>query len=165
VKLPEELTPSQSLPQITSPNPHSPYHLNLNLIPNPMNPVVHFELPSQNQNRMKEFYARVFGWQTEELGPEMNNYILVTTTENGDNGMPKNPGAINGGFYEKTNGMPNHPSIVVAVTDIHASIQKVKDHGGTVKGKPDMIPGVGLFVYIEDTEGNTTGMLQPEQMQ
>ena len=35
-----------------------------------MNPVVHFEIPAEDRNRMVEFYTRVFGWQAQMLGPE-----------------------------------------------------------------------------------------------
>ena len=34
------------------------------------------------------------------LGEDMGNYVLATTTETGERG-PKNPGAINGGFFPK----------------------------------------------------------------
>src|SRR5204863_8699872 len=67
-----------------------------------MNPVVHFEMPAEDRNRMAKFYTKAFGWQTEMLGPEMNEYVLVTTTEPGENGRPKDPGANNGGFYKKS---------------------------------------------------------------
>ena len=33
-----------------------------------MNPVVHFEMPAEDRNRMAKFYAGVFGWRTEMLG-------------------------------------------------------------------------------------------------
>jgi uncharacterized protein len=59
-----------------------------------MNPVVHFEIPAEDRNRMVEFYTRVFGWQAQMLGPEMGNYVVVTTTEVGENGRPKTPGSI-----------------------------------------------------------------------
>ena len=129
-----------------------------------MNPVIHFELPAKERNRMTNFYSNVFGWQAEVLGPEMNEYVLVSTTVNGENGMPKNPGAINGGIFEKTKGMPNYPTIVIAVDNLDESIDLVKKSGGRVQGEPDMIPGVGRFVYFVDTEGNVTGMLQPAVM-
>ena len=67
-----------------------------------MNPVVHFELPAADSKRMAGFYARAFGWQTKQLGPEMGNYVVVTTTELGANQLPKEPGRINGGFFTKT---------------------------------------------------------------
>ncbi|MGN6186204.1 MAG: VOC family protein, partial [Thermoanaerobaculia bacterium] len=46
-----------------------------------MNPVVHFEMPAEDRERMSEFYAKVFGWKTQPQGPEMGDYVVVTTTE------------------------------------------------------------------------------------
>jgi uncharacterized protein len=84
-----------------------------------MNAVVHFELPSEDRRRMADFYTRAFGWKTQMLGPEMNEYVLVTTTESDANGHPKKPGAINGGFYKKSSDRPaQYPSVVIAVRDI-----------------------------------------------
>ena len=34
-----------------------------------MNPVVHFEMPAEDRTRMRAFYEKTFGWQTEQLGP------------------------------------------------------------------------------------------------
>jgi predicted enzyme related to lactoylglutathione lyase len=62
-----------------------------------MNPVVHFEMPAENRKRMSDFYTKVFGWQTQQLGPEMGEYVVVSTTESGEDGRPKMTGAINGG--------------------------------------------------------------------
>ena len=53
-----------------------------------MNPVVHFEMPAEDRKRMSEFYKKTFGWQTQMLGPEMGDYVVVTTTES-DDGGPK----------------------------------------------------------------------------
>ena len=48
---------------------------------------------------------------TELLGQEMGNYVLATTTET-DDGHPKTPGAINGGFYQRRADWPaQHPSV------------------------------------------------------
>jgi len=128
---------------------------------NKMNPVVHFEMPAEDRNRIAEFYTKVFGWQTQMLGPEMGEYVLVTTTESDDNG-PKQPGAINGGFFPKTSDTPaQHPSIVIAVDDIEASVRKVTDAGGQIMGGPYDIPGIGKHAYFQDTEGNVVSMLQP----
>lgn len=128
---------------------------------NKMNPVVHFEMPAEDRNRMAEFYAKVFGWQTQMLGEEMGNYVLVTTTESDENG-PKSPGAINGGFFGKTDAPhAQHPSVVIAVDDIEASMKKVTDAGGKIISGPHDIPGVGQHAYSQDTEGNVVSMLQP----
>jgi len=131
-----------------------------------MNPVIHFEMPAEDQKRMAEFYTKAFGWQTQQLGPEMGNYTLVTTTEMGPNNFPKEPGRINGGFFKKTKD-GQYPSVVISVDDIHEAMKKVTEAGGTLlggmraPGEPDEIPGVGLFVSILDTEGNRISLLQP----
>ncbi len=128
-----------------------------------MDPVVHFEMPAEDRNRMAKFYTKAFGWKTEMLGAEMGDYVLVTTTEIDEKtGRPKNPGAINGGFYVKREDMPaQYPSVVIAVDDIKESMKKVTQAGGEVLGEPMEIPDVGQYVSFLDTEGNRVGMLQP----
>ena len=128
-----------------------------------MNPVVHFEIPAEDKNRMADFYTKAFGWKTQMLGPDMNDYVLVTTTEPGEDGRPKNPGAINGGFYKKSADMPGqYPSVVIAVDDIKAAMKKVTEAGGKVLGEAMEIPGYGLYVSFFDTEGNRVSMMQPK---
>ncbi len=126
-----------------------------------MNPVVHFEMPYEDRERMATFYGAAFGWQTQMLGEDMGQYVLATTTETDANG-PKTPGAINGGFFQKRPDRPGqHPSVVIAVDDIQDAIRKVTDAGGNVLGEPMEIPGVGQYVSFTDTEGNRMSMLQP----
>ena len=84
-----------------------------------MNPVVHFEMPAENRKRMAEFYSNTFGWKIQQLGPEMGEYMVVTTSETDEKGHPLKPGMIGGGFYQKTDDpVSNHPSIVIAVDEI-----------------------------------------------
>jgi uncharacterized protein len=130
-------------------------------IMNNTNPVVHFEMPAEDRKRMAAFYTKAFGWRTQQLGEDMGNYVLATTTESDENG-PKKPGSINGGFYTKTDDMPaQYPSVVIAVDDIKESMKKVAQAGGKVLGEPMEIPGVGQYVSFFDTEGNRVSMLQP----
>ena len=133
-----------------------------------INPVVHFELPAVDSKRVAEFYTKAFGWQTNQLGPEMGNYVVVTTAETDEKRMIKEPGRINGGFFKRTK--PDQaPSIVIAVDDIREGMKKVTEAGGKVLGgqklgEPDDIPGIGLYCSFIDTEGNTISMLQPKGM-
>ena len=71
-----------------------------------MNPVIHFEMSADNQNRAAEFYAKVFGWQYKKTGAEMGNYVVVSTTESDEKG-PKKPGGINGGLYDRSQVKPD----------------------------------------------------------
>lgn len=128
-----------------------------------MNPVVHFEMPAEDRKRMADFYTQAFGWETRMMGPEAGEYVLVTTTETDEKtGRPKNPGAINGGFYPKKKDWPlQYPAVVIAVDNIKESMKKVTEGGGKVLGEPMEIPGVGQHVSFIDTEGNRASMLQP----
>jgi len=129
-----------------------------------MNPVVHFEMPAEDRKRVSDFYTRVFGWQMQQLGPDMREYVLAMTTESDKKG-PKQPGRINGGFYQKTDDKASqYPSVVIAVEDIKNSMKKVEEAKGKILGEPMEIPGIGTYVSFFDTEGNRVGMLQPLPM-
>jgi uncharacterized protein len=122
--------------------------------------VVHFELPYEDRDRAATFYETAFSWQVQKLGPEMGDYVLVTTaTSDAKPGAPA--GAINGGLFAKQAGGPQHPSIVIGVDDVYASMKKVTEAGGSVLGEPMDIPGVGKYVVFQDPEGNRNSMLQP----
>ncbi len=129
-----------------------------------MNPVVHFEMPAEDKNRMAEFYTKAFGWQMQHLGPEMGEYVLVTTSEVGEDKFPKQRGTINGGFYKKSDNVSPSPSVVIAVDDINESIEKIKKAGGKIVGEPTEIPGVGKYVSFKDSENNWLSILQPLPM-
>ena len=140
------------------------------------NPVVHFEMGYEDKQRMVDFYTKVFGWQTQMMGPEMGNYVVAHTTETDEKtGRLTQPGTINGGFYKKTENPLSHaPSVVVAVDDIHQAMKDIEAAGGKILGsmgsdgkhtmEPQEIPGVGLWVSVMDTEGNRLSVLQPKGM-
>lgn len=131
-----------------------------------MNPVVHFEMPAEDTKRMVTFYAAAFGWTARELGKEMNNYVLVDTSERAPDRFPKERGRINGGLFPKTDAPQSlqHPSLVIAVESITAGIERVTSAGGTIIGHPVMIPGNGMYVQFIDTEGNQLSMIEPTPM-
>ena len=128
-----------------------------------MDPVVHFEMPYDDRERIARFYQSAFGWKLQMLGEQMGHYVLATTAE--ADVMPQgkgNRGAINGGFFPRSPEMPGqHPSVVVGVKDIQAAMKAVKQAGGEVLGTPMEIPGVGQYVAFHDTERNRLSMLQP----
>lgn len=133
-----------------------------------MNPVVHFEMPSKDKKRTAAFYSEVFGWQMNQLGPEMGEYLLAGTTEVDEKNMPKQPGAINGGFfdYQDKQGF-TIPHLVISVENLEESMKKIETAGGKIlggvkgPGTIDDIPGIGKYISFVDTEGNHVGMLQP----
>ncbi len=139
---------------------------------NNKNPVVHFEMGYFDRERMKKFYESSFGWKLQEMGADMGNYIIAQTAETDEKGMVKTPGTINGGFYQKIDDPLSHaPSVVISVPDIKSAMQTVVANGGKILGardasgkpsmEPMMIPGVGLWISIEDPENNRVSLMQP----
>jgi len=130
-----------------------------------MDPVIHFEMPAKDTSRVQRFYESVFGWKITPLGPEAGGFVLAFTTETDENRVPKKVGAINGGFYERTE-PDQQVRLTILVDDIWEAIEKVKAAGGTVvggsmnPGGPDEMPGVGLFAAFIDTEGNLATLYQ-----
>jgi len=124
-------------------------------------PVVHFEMPYKDGKRASEFYSKVFGWDMQQLGEDMHNYILAGTTET-ENMQSTQPGEINGGFFKAEEGGKN-TLVTVAVEDINQAIEKVKQNGGQVVHEVQEIPNVGLYVTIIDTENNRVSLLQPKR--
>ena len=119
-----------------------------------MDPVIHFEMPAENTERVRKFYENAFGWQTTLLGPEAGDFVLAFTIETDEKTrMPKKRGAINGGFYKRTE-PDQHTRLTILVEDIQEAIKKVESAGGTAVGEVQEMPGVGLFALFKDTEGN-----------
>ena len=46
-----------------------------------MNPVVHFEMPYRDRDRAARFYADVFGWKMDKLGPD--KFVFGTEESHG----------------------------------------------------------------------------------
>ncbi len=127
-----------------------------------MNPVVHFEMPYEDRERLVKFYTQAFGWQMQKLGKDMGDYVIAATTETDENRMVKRPGAINGGFFPKKPDWPAQvPSVVITVDDIKKAMKKVAAAGGKVLGEPMEIPGIGQYVSFTDPEGNRVSLLRP----
>jgi uncharacterized protein len=127
-----------------------------------MNPVVHFEMPAEDMERVKRFYESAFGWKMQQFGPEMGNYVVAQTDETDEKGMLKENNRINGGFFPKMNEPEiNQPSVVIAVGNLDEAMNKVRASGGQILKEPMDIPNIGRYVAIRDTEGNRVGVLQP----
>src|SRR3979409_1440766 len=96
------------------------------------NRIVHFEIEAVDQERAKNFYSQAFGWDMQQMGEDMGNYVVVTT------GDLKEPGGINGGIYSTPPGATkelNAFSCVVGVDNIDQAIANVKAAGGQVQGE------------------------------
>ena len=122
-----------------------------------MDKVVHFEIPADDLSRAKKFYNTVFGWKASDV-PEME-YVMLGTTESDENGMPRQPGAINGGMMKRQESL-KHPVVTIDVESIDDALSKVKKNGGQVVREKLPIGDMGFTAYIRDSEGNVIGLWQ-----
>lgn len=122
-----------------------------------MDKIVHFEIPANDVERAKKFYADSFGWQI--TGAPGMPYHMVTTTEVGDDFRPKEPGAINGGMLERQ-GPIESPVLIVNIEEMNSAVERVKAAGGEIVRDPQQVGDMGIVTYFKDPEGNVLGLWQ-----
>jgi predicted enzyme related to lactoylglutathione lyase len=120
--------------------------------------IVHFEIPFDDGERARAFYRDAFGWQTQEM-PEMN-YTSVMSGPVTEQGMPSEPGYINGGMFQRTPDFPSSPVITVDVDDIDAALKTIESLGGSTAQAKIPVGQMGWAAYFTDTEGNVVGLWQ-----
>jgi uncharacterized protein len=111
--------------------------------------LVHFELPADDPERAKEFYAELFGWSFREGAGPVEYHMLEEGIEPGGAIYPSQAGEKGAIIYFDTE-------------DIDASVERVNELGGSAEDKQP-IPGVGWFARCEDTEGNPFSIFQPDE--
>lgn len=116
--------------------------------------IVHFEMPFDDGDRARDFYARVFGWQMMPM-PEMG-YTIVMTGPSGEQG-PQEPGFINGGLMERRSPFTG-PNLVIDVANLEDALGAVNDAGGTTVLERMPVGDMGSVAYFRDTEGNLVGL-------
>ena|SRR5215211_4102446 len=125
-----------------------------------MDKVVHFEIPTDDVPRAKDFYGSIFGWDLQTMPMGGSEYTMVTTTPLDEGGrLPAEPGAINGGIMDRSKETPS-PVITIGVAEIDATLKEVEAKGGTVVTPKTPIPGMGAFAYFTDIDGNVMGLFE-----
>jgi len=109
------------------------------------NPVVHFEIGCRDRAKTAAFYSALFDWSIQEQGPASN----IDT------------GSGISGHITALGHEPQHYTIFyVEVADVKAHLGKAESLGAKTLVPPITIPGVGIFAWFSDPEGNTIGLLQ-----
>jgi hypothetical protein len=112
------------------------------------NPLCHFEFMTDNVERCKTFYGKVFDWTFDDQS--MPGYTLV------------HPGAEpNGGIFQRPPQAPG-PSLntYFLVDSIEDTLGKVTGNGGQVIVPKTEIPNVGWFAMFVDPDGTAVGIFK-----
>jgi predicted enzyme related to lactoylglutathione lyase len=125
------------------------------------NPVGHFEIPSDDPEKLSQFYTRLFDWQVQKYSGEGFDYWLVMTVPTDAQGAPTQPGGINGGIYKRMAPEQN-PINYVIVDDVDTYVARAGELGATVAMGKMPIPGMGWFAQLVDPDGNMFGVFQED---
>jgi predicted enzyme related to lactoylglutathione lyase len=117
--------------------------------------IVHFELPADDMERAQSFYRDAFGWQITPM-PEMS-YAMAVTTPTNEQGMPTEPGAINGGLTPRQ-GPVSAPTLTIGVDSVDEALAAVEKYGGRVVAGRQAVGEMGFVGYFADSEGNVVGL-------
>ncbi len=109
-------------------------------MPNIDNSINYIELPMRKTAETKEFYARVFGWEFTDWGP---NYVSFSGA------------GINGGFNGEDDASITTPGILVVLyaSDLDKKLAEVVGAGGEITRPIYAFPG-GKRFHFADPNGN-----------
>jgi predicted enzyme related to lactoylglutathione lyase len=117
-------------------------------------PVVHFEVLAKDGDRLKSYYAELFGWQIDSNNPMGYGIVDRESNVNAD-GV-----GIGGGIGPAPEGYDGHVTFYVEVPDVEAALANAERLGGTRMMGPDQVMEgleIGLF---NDPEGHLVGLVK-----
>jgi uncharacterized protein len=97
-----------------------------------------------------KFYADLFGWDSEAMGPEAGHYTLFSMQGKPVAALRGAPGSG-----------PAEWLTYFSVEHLDAVAQRVEEAGGTLVVPPKDIPSVGRMAVFVDTTGATAAAWQP----
>ena len=113
------------------------------------NPVVHFEIQSNNAKKVQQFFVDLFEWHVDANNPM--DYGIVDT----------HAGGINGGIGPAQG--PNRVTFYVEVDDLQAYLDKAERLGAKTVMPVTVIPNMVTLALFSDPEGNVVGLVKSEQ--
>ena len=116
------------------------------------NPVVHWEMMSNDPAGVSAFYAKIFGWKVKHM-PQLNYRTVDTASK----------GGINGGIFkpEREGPWPGNMLFYVGVDDLAKYRKKIVAAGGKIHVEEQEVPGIGWLSLFTDPEGRMNGLFKP----
>lgn len=127
----------------------------------PKNSVVHFEIYSDEPEKLAQFYTSLFDWRIDPI-PGMD-YRMVYTVDTDSKGMPAKAGGINGGMFKRPGGFRVNSWVnYVAVDSVDTAVQRAEKLGAKVTKPKAAVPGMGWFAMLVDPQGNSFAVWQED---
>jgi predicted enzyme related to lactoylglutathione lyase len=119
-------------------------------------PVVHFEIPYDEEERAKTFYKEAFEWKIMDWPLEDgSNYVGIQTGAVGEDNKSLEKGEIGGGMVPRSQAQT--PILTLKTEDAESAASKAESLGAT-RVSSHTYPQVGTMIYMKDTEGNLIGL-------
>jgi predicted enzyme related to lactoylglutathione lyase len=117
-------------------------------------PVVHFEIVGRDGEKMRAYYADLFGWEIDAANPM--NYGIVQREGN----LNADGVGIGGGIGVGPEGYGGHVTFYVEVPDVEEALGKAERLGGSrMMGPEKVMEGVEIGLFT-DPEGHVIGLLK-----
>jgi predicted enzyme related to lactoylglutathione lyase len=114
--------------------------------------VIHFDVMSEQPEKLVEFCAKAFGWNIVKWEGPMEYWLVGT----GDRSQP----GIDGGIGR---GKPvDQVVLTLDAPDLDALVAKAVTAGATVAQPRGPIPGVGWYATVRSPDGNLFGLMQDD---
>lgn len=115
------------------------------------NPIVHFEIRSEDPDATRTFYAALFGWTYLPGGIAGYTYV--------DSGVPQ--GTIPGGISPTQGGKPM-VTVFAGVADVQAALDQAVALGARIVQPATKVPGV-TFGLFADPQGHLVGVASDDR--
>ena len=112
------------------------------------NPVVHWEMWSEDPERASAFYSKVFSWNIRAI-PEMDYHFAESGGDSGIGGGIMKPKA--GPWLAKM-------TMYIDVDDLAVYREKIVEAGGKIIVEQVDMSGVGSLSLFEDPDGRVIGL-------
>lgn len=117
-------------------------------------PVVHFEVIGQDGEKLRGYYAQLFGWAIDA-----NNSMGYGIVQREGNTNADGVG-VGGGVGQGPEGYSGHVTFYVEVPDVEAALAKAESLGGKrTMGPEQMAEGVEIGLF-NDPEGHQIGLIK-----
>ncbi len=114
------------------------------------------ELNTKNLSAATEFYKGLFGWTLEQSKTTEMIYKEIHCKDQAVGGMME----INEAWGANWEQIPSSWMTYVAVDDVNATVEKIKNNGGNVRIEPFDAPGVGRMSVVTDPRGIAFSVIQ-----
>lgn len=108
--------------------------------------ITHVEIPADDVERAKRFYAAVAGWEFSSM-EGFPGYFLFRSSEGSGGALGKRGESVGSVIRD-----------YISVDRLEDAVAAAEQHGGRVVTPPSDVPGQGRFAALLDSEGNEIGL-------